>query len=273
MHRFDLDTELAAVAPGRFEGHVHAGWSVGSRPNGGYLLALAVAALSEAVPEHPDPLSVTVHYLQPGLAGQPCTLEVEPLRSGRTLSTARARLIQDNATRVEVLASMGRVSAATAASELTIPPPDIPGPQACIGRSGSQQQVTLPLLDLVDVRLRPEDADGGSGRAEVSGWVRLRDGRAPDARACMLFADAFPPAVFGRYGQVGWVPTVQLSVQLRRQPSPGWILAQFRTQDLLDGRLIEDGLLWDEAGQLVAQVRQLALMRLADPAPSPGTGL
>ena len=89
----------------------------------------------------------------------------------------------------------------------------------------------------------------------------------------MLFADAFPPAVFGRYGPVGWVPTVQLSVQLRRQPSPGWILAQFRTQDLLDGRLIEDGLLWDEAGQLVAQVRQLALMRLADPAPSTGTGL
>jgi acyl-CoA thioesterase len=40
------------------------------------------------------------------------------------------------------------------------------------------------------------------------------------------------------------------------------MLAQFRTVDLADGRLIEDGLLWDARGRLVAQSRQLALVRL-----------
>lgn len=270
MHRFDQDTQLKAAEPGRFHGHVHAGWSVGTRPNGGYLLALAVAALREALPEHPDPLSVTVHYLQPGLADQPCTIEVEPVRGGRTLTTARARLIQAGEVRIEVLAAMGRAGTVSAAAELTVAPPAIPGPQACVGRSGAQQHVVLPLMELLDVRLHPDDVRGGGGRAQVSGWVRLRDGREPDALASMLFADAFPPAVFGLHGPVGWVPTVQLSVQFRRHPSPGWMLARFRTQDLLGGRLIEDGLLWDERGQLVAQVRQLALVRLPQTAPAAG---
>ena len=30
----------------------------------------------------------------------------------------------------------------------------------------------------------------------------------------LLFADAFPPPVFSLYGLVGWVPTLELSVQL-----------------------------------------------------------
>ena len=80
----------------------------------------------------------------------------------------------------------------------------------------------------------------------------------------MLFADTFPPAVFGLLGVVGWVPTVELTVHVRRRPAPGWLLGQFRTQDLNDGRLIEDGALWDSTGNLVVQSRQLALVRLGE---------
>jgi acyl-CoA thioesterase len=69
--------------------------------------------------------------------------------------------------------------------------------------------------------------------------------------------------VFGRIGATGWVPTVELTVHLRRRPAPGWILGQFRTSDLADGRMIEDGMLWDETGRLIAQARQLALVRQA----------
>jgi acyl-CoA thioesterase len=57
------------------------------------------------------------------------------------------------------------------------------------------------------------------------------------------------------------VPTIELTVHVRRRPAPGWMLGQFRTLDLIDGRLIEDGVLWDSAGNLVAQSRQLALVR------------
>jgi acyl-CoA thioesterase len=57
------------------------------------------------------------------------------------------------------------------------------------------------------------------------------------------------------------VPTVELTIHVRRRPAPGWILGQFRTEDLSEGRMIENGLLWDSTGQLVAQARQLALVR------------
>jgi acyl-CoA thioesterase len=57
------------------------------------------------------------------------------------------------------------------------------------------------------------------------------------------------------------VPTVALTVQVRRRPAPGWMLGRFWSQDLRDGRVIEDGALWDAQGHLVAQSRQLALVR------------
>jgi acyl-CoA thioesterase len=49
-------------------------------------------------------------------------------------------------------------------------------------------------------------------------------------------------------------------VNVRRRPAPGWIQAQFQTRDMADGRMIEDGLLWDSQGHLIAQSRQLALL-------------
>jgi acyl-CoA thioesterase len=122
--------------------------------------------------------------------------------------------------------------------------------------------VALPLLERLDIRLHPEETQAGDAkRAQVTGWIRFKDGRAADARSLLLFADTFPPSVFGLLGPVGWVPTVELTVHIRRRPAPGWILGQFRTEDLADGRMIENGLLWDSTGQLVAQARQLALVR------------
>ena len=294
MSDFDDETRMLALggaagdcaAPGQvYSGQVHGSYNIGANPNGGYLLALAANALRQATPTHPDPLSITVHYLRPGLAGQACRAETQVLRSGRSLSTARATLMQDGTARLELLAAMGtlgtlgtldalgRLDKQGAPGEqgtqnppapplLTLPAPDMPPPDQCPARSPAEQGVDLPVLRRLDIRLHPQQSRaGGAGQAIVSGWIRFQDGRPPDALACLLFADAFPPAVFGLLGVVGWVPTVELTVHLRRRPAPGWILAQFRAFDLCDGRVIEDGALWDSTGQLVAQSRQLALVR------------
>lgn len=271
MSDFDDETRLLALAPGpdsqgsspRFTGQVSPAYNIGNNPNGGYLLALAVAALQQSLPAQPDPLSVTVHYLRPGLAGQPCQIDTPLLRSGRSLSTARATLVQDGQPRLELLAAMGDLGQATALPPLlALAVPDMPPPEQCPCRSADAQGVGLPILGRLDIRLHPQQAKpGAAGQARVSGWIRLRDGRPPDALACLLFADAFPPAVFGLLGMVGWVPTVELTVHLRARPAPGWMLGQFWAQDLADGRVIEDGALWDASGRLVLQSRQLALVR------------
>jgi acyl-CoA thioesterase len=258
-----------------FAGQVDPAWNIGANPNGGYLLALVGQALAQALPAQPDALSITAHFLRPGLAGQPCRVDVQVLRTGRSLSTVRATLWQAGGARLEVLAAMGHLDAPgnaghasgagqAAAPLISLPMPDVPAPEACPGRSAPAQGVGLPILDRLDVRMHPGQAQpGAAGRAEVSGWIRFTDGRAPDALACLLMADAFPPAVFGLLGMVGWVPTIELTVHLRRRPAPGWLLGRFASHDLSHGRAIEDGALWDSTGQLVAQSRQLALVRQA----------
>lgn len=269
MSPFDAETQVLALdspadpqrADAAFSGQVSAGWNIGANPNGGYLLALAVAALRRAVPGHPDPLSVTVHYLRPGLSGQPCRIATQVLRAGRALSTVRATLVQDGTARLEVLAAMGDLGQPQAPL-LTLPMPRMPPPEQCVPRSPAEQGVDLPILGRLDIRLHPGQARAAeAGQAQVSGWIRFADGRAPDTLGCLLFADAFPPAVFGLLGVVGWVPTAELTVHVRRRPAPGWMLGQFNAHDLCDGRVIEDGCLWDASGQLVAQARQLALVR------------
>jgi len=261
MHDFDRETRLVAHERGAWTGRVHPAWNIGANPNGGYLLSLAVAALREAAPEHVDPLSVTVHYLRPGLADQACRIDTQVLRTGRTLTTARATLVQDGGARLEVLAAMGDLGEAPQ-PRLALPMPDVPPPERCLSRSGDAQGVHLPIMDRLDIRLHPDESSAGAvGKAQVTGWIRFHDGRAPDALASLLFADAFPPSVFGLLGMVGWVPTIELTVHVRRWPAPGWMLGQFRTLDMVDGRIVEDGALWDSEGRLVAQSRQLALVR------------
>ncbi|HWS76396.1 MAG TPA: thioesterase family protein [Quisquiliibacterium sp.] len=261
MSDFETESRLLCVGEGAYTGHVHPSWNIGANPNGGYLLSLAVSALQQAAPGHVDPLTVTAHYLRPGLADRPCRIDVQVLRTGRTLSTGRASLSQEGRPCLEVLAALGDLSSDVTPT-LAMPAPAMPPPEQCLSRSGAEQGMAMPILDRLDIRLHPDEARAGAaGRAQVTGWIRFHDGRPPDSLASVLFADAFPPAVFGLLGMVGWVPTIELTVHVRRRPAPGWMLGQFRTLDLIDGRLIEDGVLWDSAGNLVAQARQLALVR------------
>lgn len=271
MSQYDAETTLSRRPAGSsdernvWEGRVSGAWNIGENPNGGYLIAIVQRALSELAPQHPDPMTLTVHYLRPGVPESPCEVHGELLRSGRTLSTLRGTLLQEGKIRLEVLAGFGDLGMRPAAPDLTLAAPTIPPPERCVRRSGDEQGVALPLLDRVDVLLHPDQAKAGSaGKAEVSGWIRFVDGRDADAASLVLFADAYPPSVFGLLGLVGWVPTLELTVHVRRRPARGWILGRFTTTDLADGRMVEDGALWDSEGHLVAQSRQIALVIARD---------
>lgn len=261
MSWFDAETAVERVTEVRWSAHVSAHWNIGATPNGGYLASIALRCLRRLGP-HADPISVTTHFLRPGTAGAAAEVITEVLRIGRTVTTARATLVQDGTTRLEVVASLADLSAvAHDDHELTMPMPPVPPPEECVPRSGAEQGVDLPILDRVDIVIDPTQALGGAaGRAEVTGWIRLADGTPPDVATLPLFADAFPPSLFGLLGNVGWVPSIELTVHVRRHPVDGWVLGRFATNDLHGGRMIEDGALWDGSGALVARSRQIGML-------------
>ncbi len=238
-------------------------WNIGDNPNGGYLVALALRRVF--LPGDPDlaPWSVTAHFLRPGIAGARYEVEAETVKDGKTATFVQARLVQEGSERVRVAGVLGTVTpGASAGRVIEAAPPAIPPPADCPPRSAGEQGVALPILDRLDIRIHPDQVRAGqAGDPVVSGWIRHRDGSPPDGVSLAVFADAFPPSVFGRFGAVGWVPTIELTVHVRRRPAPGWILGRFETRDLAGDRLIEDGTLWDESGAVVATSRQLGLLR------------
>jgi acyl-CoA thioesterase len=95
---------------------------------------------------------------------------------------------------------------------------------------------------------------------ETRAWIRFSDQRPVDASALLFFSDALPPSVFEVLPDRSWVPTIELTVQVRALPAPGWLRAVTRTRHLIDGRFEEDGELWDATGRLVALSRQLGMV-------------
>jgi hypothetical protein len=58
----------------------------------------------------------------------------------------------------------------------------------------------------------------------------------------------------------GWAPTLELTVHVRAHPAPGWLRVRHQTRNLAGGMFEEDCEIWDSAGRLVCQSRQLALV-------------
>ncbi|GAB3324056.1 thioesterase family protein [Haliea atlantica] len=259
MSQFVRETEVHRVGEGHWRGELHRGWRIGEVPNGGYTLALAGRVLREAMP-HPDPLTVNAFYLAPTALG-PVDCRVELLRAGGSTSFGNLRLYQGEELKLLVTAAYTDLEALQGPSWSNLERPDIAPWEDCSG--GNSQ---IEFASRVEVRL----AQGGevfrgaepSGRGEFSGWLRHADGSEPDAISLLMFADAFPPPAFDIVGLVGWVPTVELTVQLRAHPAPGPLQARLVSRSISRGVVEEDGVYWDSEGTLVALSRQTAKVRL-----------
>ena len=234
-------------------------WAVGDKPHGGYLLStIAAYGLDDA---HPHPMAVSAHYVSSPSGGR-ADVEVERVRTGRRVASSRLRLSQDGAPKVEVLLTSGRYDADAEPFWTSAAPPPLPPVEDCPRAPAVRSDgVTIGFLDHVDMRPDPATVAYASGtpagRGENRAWLRRDDGEPATVLDLLVFADALPPVTFD-LGLMGWVPTVELTVLLRGLPAPGWIRAVQRARLLQDGWLDEECELWDSAGRLVAQARQLA---------------
>lgn len=263
MASFADATAVQLDADGRYTADVVEGWDIAGNANGGYLLALAARALSAAT-GRTDPATATAHYLAPAPPG-PATITTEVLKVGKRFSTASARVDGPDRPLLAVLASFTELSPAGAASveRIESAPPELPHPDDCIP-AASDDSFRPAFMDRVELRLHPGDdgfASGSpSGTPLVRGWFRLRDGEPIDTIALLCAVDAFPPTAFNASLPLGWTPTLELTAHVRARPEPGWLRCQFASRFVSAGFLEEDGEVWDAAGRLVAQSRQLALV-------------
>lgn len=266
LGRFARDTAVERHDFDRFAAECRAGWRVigDAAPNGGYLMALAARAMAERV-ARPDPVTVTAHFLAPPALG-PVEVVTELVRDGRRHATVAARLVQDGRECVRLLGTFGDLSSADGPTRVLREPPPWPDVETLDEPLRRAPRGVLPeFLDRLDHRMPAETSGWArgapSGDGVHGGWCRWSDGHDFDTLALLCVADAYPPVVYDLdVGDLAWAPTIELTVQVRARPAPGWLATRFTTQALTDGYFEEDGDLWDRGGRLVALSRQLALV-------------
>lgn len=273
---------MERVDHSNWKGEVQPHWDIFDIANGGYLMAIAARAMSEAAGGR-LPVSVNAHFTRPVSAG-PVGVSVGTIKEGRTFSTMRATVSTMTTSRAPSstyestsarengggsLTLLGTFAEPTALGDDVVymkgEPTTMPPPDGCI-RAVPRGDAPLPppLVAQFEERIHPEDAlvlaGKPSGVARIRGWFRLHDGEPLDRFTPLLVADAFPPAVFNAGLPLAWTPTLEMTTHIRSTPSTEWLRCIFTTRFVTDGFLEEDGEIWDENGRLVALSRQLALV-------------
>jgi acyl-coenzyme A thioesterase PaaI-like protein len=280
-HAFDRVTAVSPAenrdSSGQYDVAVDPEWTIGGRPNGGYLLATmarsARSALADAEgPDHPHPVTATAHFLTSPRPG-PAEVRTEVLRRGRRMSQVRARLEQRGSPSVEAVFMLGRHDPDAQPWWTDLEPPALPPIDECVRAQGvGPGGVELAIMNQVYIRLDPATAGFTAGRpsgmAEVRGWLAFTDGREPDPLALLYAADSFPPATL-ELATLGWVPTLELTVYVRGVPAPGPLMVRQRVRLVQAGVVDELCHVWDSGGRLVAQATQLAGLRVGGAAAPP----
>jgi acyl-CoA thioesterase len=271
LSAFDRDTAVALVrsdgSEHRFAAEISPDWSAGRGPQGGYLAAMLLRALSETIadPER-APRSLTIHYARASVPG-PVEIRVVPERVGRSLSTLSARIEQDG--RLVVLALAAFSSARSAPELIDLQMPDV-APAEPTREAGTMLRHGAPPFTrqiVLQRRIGILPFTGSELPMELGCWLGLAEPRAIDALSLAFYSDALfsPPLI--RVSERATSVTIDLTIHFRsslalaaeRDPEE-LCFAHFRSGLLHEGFFEEDGVIWAADGSVLAQSRQLAII-------------
>jgi acyl-CoA thioesterase len=269
MSTIDSDTAAEPVAPGRYAVELSDRWWVGRGPNGGYVAALMLRAMSlearsaTGPGERQPPRSLTVHFLNTPSVG-PAEIEVTVERQGRSTMFLSARLIQEGGVQGKAMAvfSADRQGPSFVHTEM----PDVKPPE-----EGEEFDTSLAPVAVFS-RYRAIPVLGGApmsggGKADTAGWLKLveEEEMSPELAAAML--DVWYPAPFVAITEPAVAPTLEYTVHFPRElpvrgsRSSDWVLARLSAEEAVEGHFTEDGELWTTDGVLLARCRQVALLK------------
>jgi acyl-CoA thioesterase len=262
MSKFERDTSVNEIEAGVYEGHVNRDWWIVFGPNGGFLAAMLVNAMSATVDDHTRmPRSLTIHYTAAPTEG-PVRMRTTIERTGRSLTTVTARMEQGERLIALAIGAFSRQRLPAVEFD-HVPPPEIPPPEDV---PVAQPRPDLPPFTRQwDVRfaIGARPFSGVNGSSLTGGWIKPLDQHPIDAALVAQLTDAWLPAVFIRLTEPNAVPTIDLTIHFRADlPLPAdYVLVTFESRLSQSGFIEEDGWIWSRAGRLIAHSRQLALLQ------------
>jgi Thioesterase-like superfamily len=253
--------QLAPTGTRSFEGQLGAEWNLRPLPQGGVVTAMAVRAM-ELELARPEQRPRTLHTT---FAAQvehgKVTIEVEPIRLGRSMSQLRAQVRNPDAERGHLTTCVfGSTRRGFSFTDLR-PPESIPAPEECpsFRDPAPDDWVMEPMpfwASLVEGRTvqgHPPWEDYVPDRAERAMWYRfdeppfLEDGQI-DPLSLIVLADTMPGAVGERVGRVDrqwFAPSVDLTVHFLDECRSPYVLAHNTARFAGDGYASADMALWD----------------------------
>ncbi len=261
MHLFDRSISLDQTAPFRFHGKISEEWLINGNANGGYLMAMLAHSVFQSG-EEKSLCILTANFISRSIPG-PADIVVDHIGSSKFFDRRRIRLIQDGRENIHALGTFALRNKTRGVKIWESPAPEIPPAEDCIPVPPFPN---YSLYNQMDIRLTPDAAGWMSGgvlseKSETGGWIKFKDDRPFDVQAVLLAIDSFPPAVLASQGLIAWVPTIELSVNIRNLPGSRWLKCVFRSRFIDGGVVEEDGEMWDETGELIAVSRQIAQFR------------
>ncbi len=242
-------------------------WRAGRGPHGGYLAAMLLRALTEAVDDPSrTPRSLTIHYARAPQPG-PVSIDVAIERQGRSLSTLSARMQQDGAPVALALAAFSVPWDAPHIDELPMPDvaPQDPERKSAVPLFAGAPAFTSHLI--IQPRIGAVPFQGSQAPMEIGSWLGLAEPRPIDALSLAFFSDALFSPPFIRLSEPATTPTIDLTIHFRTpmprtaEPDPGELcFARFRSGLIQEGFFEEDGVIWASDGTVLAHSRQLGIV-------------
>jgi acyl-CoA thioesterase II len=272
--------DLEPAGPDKFTGHsLKNGWK---RIFGGQVLAQSLVAAQRTVPERAVH-SLHAYFLLAGDPHEPIAFEVERMRDGRSFSTRRV-VARQKGEAIFVLSASFQIE--EAGPEHYLPPPSVPSPEDSFFSAKAlaalpdvaRDQVNRMLSRIAPIETRLTDLSRfGSGRVAATEprqtlWIRIASGLPDDPalhRAALLYLSdmtlldtALAPHGHTIFDGQHQVASLDHACWFHRPVrADTWLLYVQDSPNAGGARGLTRGLLYSEAGILVASVAQEGLIR------------
>jgi acyl-CoA thioesterase len=261
VHVLDEAIALDAAGEHLWRGRTHPEYANFIGPFGG----ATAAQLLQAVMLHPqrvgEPVAFTVNFAAAVADGE-FTIEARPARTNRSSQHWIVQMLQDGqavTTGTVMTASRRETWGILEAAMPQVPPPSDLKREVVRGVAWLQHYERHFVEG--GVPRQWEGQDSGNSRTRL--WLRDVPDRPLDFASLTAMADNFFPRIWLRRAAQVPLGTVTMTVyfhadtEVMKRTGAGHVLAQAQGQGFRNGYLDQTGLLWNEAGELLASTNQL----------------